>query len=389
MLQCPKQTLAYLFYNVSSSFLLLFIFFHFTSIFLAKLFIFFGGNPFYQRNQDGYEFIEFSDEEIEDENDYYGPDNKSLEEENHNNSMANIIHEDDDIVRNSFEESSEETMYYSTPAIESSCGDEEEILARDTDSSYNDSEENTENDPTSRFGTKTTLGTNNDIHQDEPKMEINFKQDENFLVFRPTISEGKKLVQEKDDEGEIFGDTFTIGSTSKDSSEWRSSINCRDSVRRIRFSRRRDGAVRSGNPMLCSRSTTKKCCFWTELVFRSSMKQGVASGVRSGLPGLVAQQFQQFQVLLQRYVENEPYENGRRPEIYARMRSLAPKLLQVPEYREKGKAKGASPFREMPVEKKEVDIRRRNGDINGRNRPKSGVKSTQNVRFEWRTVALV
>lgn len=52
-----------------------------------------------------------------------------------------------------------------------------------------------------------------------------------------------------------------------------------------------------------------------------------------GCPATVAQQFQQFQVLLQRYIENEPYEHGRRPEIYARMRSLAPKLLQVPEYR--------------------------------------------------------
>lgn len=55
-------------------------------------------------------------------------------------------------------------------------------------------------------------------------------------------------------------------------------------------------------------------------------------GLDSGCPGKVAQQFQQFQVLLQRYVENEPYEHGRRPEIYARMRLLAPNLLQVPEY---------------------------------------------------------
>lgn len=38
-------------------------------------------------------------------------------------------------------------------------------------------------------------------------------------------------------------------------------------------------------------------------------------------------------MLLQRYIENEPYEHGKRPEVYARMRSLAPKLLQVPEYR--------------------------------------------------------
>lgn len=43
-----------------------------------------------------------------------------------------------------------------------------------------------------------------------------------------------------------------------------------------------------------------------------------------------AQQFQQFQVLLQRYIENEPFEQGLRAEIYARSRSSFPKLLQVP-----------------------------------------------------------
>ncbi|KAM7280427.1 hypothetical protein ACFE04_007561 [Oxalis oulophora] len=53
-----------------------------------------------------------------------------------------------------------------------------------------------------------------------------------------------------------------------------------------------------------------------------------------GCPAQMAQHFQQFQVLLQRYVENEPYEQGRRPEIYARMRLLAPQLLLVPEYRD-------------------------------------------------------
>lgn len=43
-----------------------------------------------------------------------------------------------------------------------------------------------------------------------------------------------------------------------------------------------------------------------------------------------AQQFQQFQVLLQRFIENEPFEQGPRVEIYARARNLLPKLLQVP-----------------------------------------------------------
>ena len=39
---------------------------------------------------------------------------------------------------------------------------------------------------------------------------------------------------------------------------------------------------------------------------------------------------QQFQVLLQRYIENEPFEQGLRAEIYARSRKSLPKLLQVP-----------------------------------------------------------
>lgn len=42
------------------------------------------------------------------------------------------------------------------------------------------------------------------------------------------------------------------------------------------------------------------------------------------------QQFQQFQVLLQRFIENEPFEHGSRPEIFARTRKSLPKLLQVP-----------------------------------------------------------
>ncbi|KAM7253908.1 hypothetical protein ACFE04_031590 [Oxalis oulophora] len=43
-----------------------------------------------------------------------------------------------------------------------------------------------------------------------------------------------------------------------------------------------------------------------------------------------AQLLQQFQVLLQRFIENEPFEQGPRPEIYARVRNSLPKLLQAP-----------------------------------------------------------
>lgn len=71
---------------------------------------------------------------------------------------------------------------------------------------------------------------------------------------------------------------------------------------------------------------------WNYNYFLSTliMSSSCESEPDRGCPATTAQQFQQFQVLLQRYIENEAYENGRRPEIYARMRSLAPMLLQVP-----------------------------------------------------------
>ncbi|KAL5699481.1 hypothetical protein ACHQM5_030375 [Ranunculus cassubicifolius] len=51
----------------------------------------------------------------------------------------------------------------------------------------------------------------------------------------------------------------------------------------------------------------------------------------------VAQQFQQFQVLLQRFIENEPFEQTSRPETYARTRNSFAKLLQVPSIKDFGK----------------------------------------------------
>lgn len=43
-----------------------------------------------------------------------------------------------------------------------------------------------------------------------------------------------------------------------------------------------------------------------------------------------AQHLQQFQVLLQRFSENEPFQEGLRAEIYARARNILPMLLQIP-----------------------------------------------------------
>lgn len=59
--------------------------------------------------------------------------------------------------------------------------------------------------------------------------EANLTRDERFFVSAPTQLETKKLIAEYKDHEEIYGDSCTVGSTSKSSSEWRSSINCRDS----------------------------------------------------------------------------------------------------------------------------------------------------------------
>ncbi|EYU45437.1 hypothetical protein ABFS82_09G050900 [Erythranthe guttata] len=429
MQQIPNEV-ATLFYNVSSSLFLLFIFFHLTSIFLAKIFTFFGGNPFHLRNQDGYEFGAFSDEEnMEDENiEYYGgmEANNGMEEKI--SFVENAVYREREVVmsesnddeddRESLEEessigdvSSEEiTSSYTTPAsIESTDNDDdddEQEIPRTKDSFY-DSEPN-QNDPTSTTTTSfhhqdfsesnTTKYDSGRSHKVVTRNEaenikmMSLREEENFLVFKPTMK-GKKLMEEKD---EIYGDTLTVGSTSKDSSEWRSSINCTDDpfssssrrscpnwesytvfqkydeemlfLDRISLQKLHEtesmrsiqACPRSISERIVHKLTTKRqktseyrqnpyhelesayvaqiCLTWEALNWNYNYFQRLrasrAQESDPGCPAYVAQQFQQFQVLLQRYVENEPYEHGRRPEIYARMRSLAPKLLQVPEYRD-------------------------------------------------------
>ncbi|WOL02843.1 hypothetical protein Cni_G11562 [Canna indica] len=82
------------------------------------------------------------------------------------------------------------------------------------------------------------------------------------------------------------------------------------------------------------------CLAWEALNWNyNNFQQRNANRVDSGrffCTAWIAQQFQQFQVLLQRFIENEPYERGRRPEVFARMRICSPKLLQVPELQEAG-----------------------------------------------------
>ncbi|KAI9088136.1 hypothetical protein K1719_030113 [Acacia pycnantha] len=231
--------------------------------------------------------------------------------------------------------------------------------------------------------------------------EASFMGDDRFFVLAPTnLKTTKRLMVEEKDEEEIYGDSCTVGSTSKSSSDWRSSVICRDSATEDPFS----SSSRRSCPKWESYTVFQKydeemtfldrlsaqklqeteslksihvsprsiserivykfsginktpahirqnpyreleaayvaqiCLTWEALNWNyqnfHSKKASCLDDDEAGCPATVAQQFQQFQVLLQRYVENEPYEHGRRPEIYARMRLLAPKLLLVPEFRD-------------------------------------------------------
>ncbi|KAI5441745.1 hypothetical protein KIW84_010985 [Lathyrus oleraceus] len=229
--------------------------------------------------------------------------------------------------------------------------------------------------------------------------ESNVERDERLFVIGAThLERNKKLIFEEKDDEEIYGDSCTVGSTSKSSSDWRSSIICRDSGTDDPFSSSSRGScpkwesytvfqkydeemsflerisaqklheteslrsikvaprsiserivykfssmskkpedISNHNPYceLESAYVAQICLTWEALNWNyKNFQSKRASNVDVGCPATIAQQFQQFQVLLQRYVENEPYEYGRRPEIYARMRHLAPKLLLVPEYRD-------------------------------------------------------
>ncbi|RWW54751.1 hypothetical protein BHE74_00038644 [Ensete ventricosum] len=60
---------------------------------------------------------------------------------------------------------------------------------------------------------------------------------------------------------------------------------------------------------------------WNYTNFRRRIAKG-SDGESSSCTAWMAQQFQQFQVLLQRFIENEPYEHGRRPQNKTRLKDL-------------------------------------------------------------------
>ncbi|XVE64048.1 hypothetical protein DITRI_Ditri07aG0070000 [Diplodiscus trichospermus] len=448
-----EEALVRLFYNLSSSSLLLLLFLYSSSILLAKFFYFIGSYPLFQRTQNGYDYTMFSEEEEEEEKeeeytaDRYNYRVNCLEKDH---LVADIIHGGESLLfladnsfhrtQNDAEESmdpqydqlitSEDQEYasYSTEQFSahdsSPCSDsehhdvgddddtdllDEELPAKNSDSLQNfdvnqdgptpivspiftelDKSEQVDND---EDGDETC--SNQEIKQ---RVGTDFSRSEKYFVIGPTKMESKKLLVEgKDDNEEIYGDSCTIGSTSKSSSEWRSSVNYRDSGTDDPFS----SSSRRSCPkwesytvfqkydeemmfldrisaqklqeteslrsiQACPRSISERivhkfatmnkkpsdirqnpyheleaayvaqiCLTWEALNWNyKNFERKRAARKDFDCLAAVAQQFQQFQVLLQRYIENEPYEQGRRPEVYARMRLLAPKLLLVPEYRD-------------------------------------------------------
>ncbi|CAD5180672.1 unnamed protein product [Musa acuminata subsp. malaccensis] len=228
-------------------------------------------------------------------------------------------------------------------------------------------------------------------NEDEKQQELS-KKEKLFIVDRTHSVDSKRLQLEED----TFGGSLTGASTSKSSMEWRSSTIFRDSETECPFSsssrrsssnwetytlfRKYDEEMmffdrisaqkltetelfrsmkfqpRSTSQRIAHIFTTHKnrgsrdpyqelegayvsqiCLAWEALNWNyTNFRRRIAKGSdseSSSCTAWIAQQFQQFQVLLQRFIENEPYERGRRPQVFAWKRISSPKLLQVPEFR--------------------------------------------------------
>ncbi|KAJ8773102.1 hypothetical protein K2173_028279 [Erythroxylum novogranatense] len=432
---CSKETLVWLFYTLSASSFLLLLFLHFSSILLLNFVNFIGSYPIIQRrNQNGYQHSVFSDEEEQEDDEayiynecnfeiyhpvdatrdgetqVYVPSNINIQANQYHvqefsTSSATVLDHDQEVGF----KGDEQLSVLASAGSEISERDEadmseQEIPTTDADL-VNDSVPNLDDriSHVTVVTDKKHLGDsdeNSGVHfiaADTGKEDMSFSRDEKYLIFAPTQLESRKLqVEEKEDE-EIYGDSCTVGSTSKSSSEWRSSIKDSGTEDPFSSSSRRSClkwesytvfqkydeemmfldrisaqklheteslksiqvCPRSISDRIVHKFTTgdKKpsefrhnpyheleatyvariCLTWEALNCNyKNFQRKRASRCDSdlGCPAHIAQQFQQFQVLLQRYVENEPYEQGRRPEVYARMRLLAPKLLLVPEYRD-------------------------------------------------------
>lgn len=225
----------------------------------------------FYRNQDEYEYV-FSDEEEEEDNGYYHSectDGNNLVDDTTCGSEAlpflptrvtrmdqpgqGMVNPCEPMLEEPNESlDSDQLSYYSSLPSESEyeseeVAEEEHITGRDSGIVTN--EENHDGMLITRLKSYNTLEfiskrknicirpnvasdvTGKYVNDENGNEEVvNFTRDEKFLIFQPPRCDSRKMkVEEGKENEEVFGDSCTVGSTSKSSSEWRSSINYRDS----------------------------------------------------------------------------------------------------------------------------------------------------------------
>ncbi|KAL5722137.1 hypothetical protein ACHQM5_005694 [Ranunculus cassubicifolius] len=419
---CTKDSWATLFFNCPISFHVLCFFYEFFSILLGKLLSILSSNSNYHSgDNDGYQAVTLGDlwfftDDFLPKGDDFVPDiiynGEALLFTPKQITKTTKVRFSDTVITHEapLYEDADDTEEFTTdsPEASDSGNDEEQSMedeerSLDDDESFNTPPTETDSVEDGEFDSQTQI-----VHNgvDGSEEECGTKEDTNSERIRSSISEHENffVLEEKKDqfeeksERELIGDLFTDGSTSKDSSEWRSSSIYRDSGTEDPFSsssrrscagwesytlyrkydeemlffdrystqklseaenlrsiqvRPRSVSERIVHKItaLNSRSSSKFqynpyeeleisyiaqiCLAWEALNWNyKNFKRFKASSLDENprCSGQIAQQFQQFQVLLQRFIENEPYEHGRRPEVYARMRKYAPNLLQVPEF---------------------------------------------------------
>ncbi|GAB2292855.1 hypothetical protein Dimus_027089 [Dionaea muscipula] len=415
---CSKETLARLFLHLTTSCKLLFLFLYFSSFLFTKLF-----SSFYSRD-------EVEDEYSDEDASYYEDEEEEVPEAGTYQCSRVDGSETDDLVADIRDGKGEAHVFWPYDDPHESFYD---VLSSVSSSPKPDAEQKTAEDfvprrgcdivdlcalqteslqadswaaPPKRCASRTNHKAYNHAHEGEEVIEEmnekNFGEDDKFLIFTPRKMEQRKfntLSDIKEDDEVFDGEAIIVGSTSKSSSEWRSSMQDSTTDDPFSSSSRRNGRKwesytvfqkydeemiildqisarklqeteslrsfkvqpRSMSERIVYKLSTDKmrssyvyhqnpyhdleaayvsqiCLTWEALNCNySNFKRKQASpqqGSDLGCPAKIAQQFQQFQVLLQRYIENEPFEYGRRPEVYARMRTMTPKLVQVPEYQD-------------------------------------------------------
>ncbi|GAB2225394.1 hypothetical protein Droror1_Dr00006186 [Drosera rotundifolia] len=395
---CSKEALARLFLNLTASFKFLFLFLYFASLLFTKIFSLICGtdeNEYTDEEQGSYQDEDEDDDMSKEETCKYFRDLEDFDEHRYSS--------DDDPL---------ECFYDAPSSVRSSPKpqNKEKVtqdLARRNSRAVDARAQATQNlhachqkRCSSRMNGEPPLAHQSNKATEDMK-QIKFGKDDKYFIYTPPKMEQRKLDVLDNKEGDeiLVGEPFNVGSTSKSSSEWRSSMqdsttddpfssssrrNCQrwesytvfqkydeemhfldrlsaqklhetETLRSFKVQPRsiserivykfstdkmKTSYVYRQNPYheLEAAYVSQICIAWEALSWNYyNFKQKRASRNQEpdrGCPAKIAQQFQQFQVFLQHYIETEPFEYGRRPEIYARMRTMTPKLLQVPEYQD-------------------------------------------------------